>query len=69
MTRRYVDQARANDQPTMYVPIARSLLTLKDSVKVTMKLKFGICYLIAREGMAFKSIHPSMSSRPATVSI
>ena len=59
MTRRYADQAKADNRPiTSYAPIARGLLTLEDSVKATMKLKFDICYLIAREGMAFEKYPP-----------
>ena len=59
MTRRYADQAKADNQPiTSYAPIARGLLTLEDSVKATMKLKYDICYLIAREGMAFEKYPP-----------
>ena len=55
MTRLYTDQAKANKQPiTSYAPIARGLLTLEDSVKATMKLKFDVCYLMAKEGMAFE---------------
>ena len=49
------DHAKAAKQPiSTYAPIARSLLNLEASVKAKMKRKFDICYLMAKEGMAFE---------------
>ena len=50
-----VDHAKAAKQPvSTYAPIARSLLNLEASVKAKMKRNFDICYLMAKEGMAFE---------------
>jgi len=50
-----VDTAKAENQPiATYAPIARSFLRLQESVRAKMKLKFDICYLMAKEGMAFE---------------
>jgi len=47
-------QAKASNQPlTSYSPIARCLSTLDVGQKAKMKHKFEICYVIAREGVAF----------------
>ena len=47
--------AKARDEPVeYYAPIARSLLRMEDdSEKEKLKRKFEICYVLAREGIAF----------------
>ena len=48
-------QARASNEPvTSYAPIARSLLMLEESERVRMRRKFDLCYLMAKEGVAFE---------------
>ena len=48
-------QARANKEPgTSYAPIARSLLMLEESERGRMRRKFDLCYLMAKEGIAFE---------------
>ena len=48
------ERARALDTPTTsYAPIARALMQLDEREKVRMKHKFEICYVLAREGIAF----------------
>ena len=48
------DSAKARDEPVeSYAPIARSLLRMDDSEKEKLKRKFEICYVLAREGIAF----------------
>ena len=42
----------------MYAPIARSLLVLDDREKEKIKRKFEICYVLAREGIAFLKYPP-----------
>lgn len=60
MRRLAVDNAKAaNQSVATYAPIARSFLRLEESVKTKMKLKFDICYLMAKEGMAFEK-YPSL---------
>ena len=45
-------QARANKEPvTSYAPIAHSLLM---SERGRMRCKFDLCYLMAKEGIAFE---------------
>ena len=49
------EAAKASNLPvTSYSPIARSLLTMDQSVRSRMAKKFYICYVMAKEGMAFK---------------
>ena len=46
--------AKATNQPVeSYAPIARCLLVMDATQKVRMMHKFEICYVIAREGLAF----------------
>ena len=46
--------AKATNQPiTTYSPIASSLLTMDETVNKRMMKKFEICYLLAKEGIAF----------------
>ena len=48
-------QARARQEPiTSYAPIARSLLVLEESERGRMRRKFDLCYLMAKEGIAFE---------------
>ena len=48
------DSAKARDEPVeLYAPIARSLLRMDDSEKEKLKRKFEICYVLAREVIAF----------------
>ena len=48
------DSAKARNEPVeSYAPIASSLLRMEDSEKEKMKRKFEICYVLAREGVAF----------------
>ena len=48
------NHAKAQGKPVeTYAPIARSLLVLDDSEKRKMTRKFEICYVLAREGLAF----------------
>ena len=48
------DQARHNNESvTSYSPIVRSLLKMDDATRGRMKRKFDICYVMAKEGIAF----------------
>ena len=48
-------QAKASNEPvTSYAPIARSLLMLEESDRVRMRNKFNMCYLMAKEGIAYE---------------
>ena len=48
------DNTKARNEPVeSYAPIARSLQHMEDSEKEKMKRKFEICYVLAREGVAF----------------
>ncbi len=48
-------QAKSSSQPvTSYAPIAKSLLNLGDTDKARLRRKFDICYMMAKEGMAFE---------------
>ena len=48
-------QARARNEPvTSYAPIARSLLMLDECKRGRMRRKFDLCYLMAKEGIAFE---------------
>ena len=48
------NHAKAQGKPVeTYAPIARSLLVLDDSEKRKMTRTFDICYVLAREGLAF----------------
>ena len=59
------DSARIQNKPVeSYAPIARSLLVLDDREKEKIKRKFEICYVLAREGIAFlKSFHALAESQ------
>ena len=47
--------ARAASAPiTSYAPIARSLLVMDEAVHARMKKKFDICYVMAKESLAFR---------------
>lgn len=47
-------RAKAQGKPVeSYAPVARSLLVLDDREKRKMARKFEICYVLAREGLAF----------------
>ena len=60
MRRLAVDNAKvANQSIATYAPIDKSFLNLQTSVKAKMKIKFDICYLMAKEGMAFEKF-PSL---------
>lgn len=39
---------------TMYAPIAKSLLVIDKSLEEKMGNKFNICYVLAKENMAFQ---------------
>ena len=55
MTRIRAEAAKASNLPiTSYSPIARSLLTMDETVLGCMKRKFDICYVMAKESMAFR---------------
>ena len=47
------DQARHNESVTSYSPIAHSLLKMDDTTRGRMKRKFDICYVMAKEAIAF----------------
>ena len=48
-------QARARKEPvTSYATIARSLLMLDETERGRMRRKFDLCYLLAKEGIAFE---------------
>ena len=54
MGRLRVEQATAAKAPvTTYAPIARSLLTIDKTVQDKVKKKFDICFVMAKENMAF----------------
>lgn len=53
---------KASNQPIKtYSPIARSLLTMDETTQKRMERKFDICYVMAKESMAFKK-YPSLYS-------
>ena len=55
MSRLRTAQARASNEPvTSYAPIARSLLILNEPERGRMRRKFDVCYLMAKEGIAFE---------------
>ena len=55
MVRTCVEAAKATNQPiTSYSPITRSLMRMDDQVMERMKKKFDICYIMAKEGIAFR---------------
>ena len=46
--------AKAKSIPIVsYSPLARSLMTLNSQEKARLMKKFDICYVLAREGIAF----------------
>ena len=48
------DQARASDEPvTSFSPIARCLMQMDETAKNRTMRKFDICYVMAKEGIAF----------------
>ena len=48
------DLAKANNEPVMsFSTIARSLMNMDTATRERMKRKFDICYVMAKEGMAF----------------
>ena len=50
-----VEAAKDTNQPiTSYSPIARSLLRMDDQVIERMNKKFDICYVMTKEGLAFR---------------
>ena len=54
------DLAKANNQSvTSYSPIARCLMNMDATTRERMKRKFGICYVMAKEGIAF-SKYPAL---------
>ena len=53
-------QAKASGEPvTSYAPIARALLMLDEPERARMRRKFDVCYLMAKEGIAFEKF-PSL---------
>jgi hypothetical protein len=49
------NEAKAMKKPvTTYAPIATSLLVMDKSLEKKMGKKFDICYLLAKENMAFR---------------
>ena len=49
------DQAKARNKPiTSYAPIARSLLVMDKTLEEKMCKKFDICYVLAKENLAFR---------------
>ena len=60
MTRVRAAAARAaNVSITNYAPIARSISVMDEAVQARMKKKFDICYVIAKESLAFRK-YPSL---------
>ena len=54
------DLAKSNNQSvTSYSPIARSLMNMDATTRERMKRKFDICYVMAKEGIAF-SKYPAL---------
>ena len=50
----HIDSTKARNEPIeSYTPIASSMLRMEDSEKEKMKQKLEICYVLAREGIAF----------------
>jgi hypothetical protein len=41
-----------------YAPIVKSLVVLDDALKAKLKAKFEICYVLAKEGLAFVKYAP-----------
>ena len=61
-TRYRIEQSKSACVPiTTYSPIARSLLTMDKFTLEKMERKFDMCYLLAKEGMAFKK-YPALYS-------
>jgi len=55
MSHLHAEQARARQESvTSYGPIAYSLLILDESERERMQRKFNLCYLMAKEGIAFE---------------
>jgi hypothetical protein len=51
------DEAKAMKKPvTTYAPIAKSLLVMDKSLEEKMGKEFDICYLLAKENMAYSKI-------------
>ena len=54
------DQAKAKNEPvTSFSPVARCLMNMDAATKERKKCKFDICYVMAKEGMAF-SKYPAL---------
>jgi len=52
-------QARASRTPVVqYAPIARALSMLSDVDRARMRKKFDVCYVMAKEGIAFEKFVP-----------
>ena len=61
---------KASGQPvSTYSPIAQGLLVMDETVQARMKKKFDICYILAKEGLAFKSIQLSVNLKLVMASI
>ena len=55
MSRLRAAQTKASNEPiTSYAPIVRSLLMLNEPERGRMRRKFDMCYLMAKEGIAFE---------------
>ncbi len=55
MSHLHAAQGRASNEPvTSYPPIARALLMLDEPERARMRRKFDVCYLMAKEGIAFE---------------
>ena len=54
MTYLKAELAKANNEPAVsFSPITRSLMNMDATTKERMKRKFDICYVMAKEGIAF----------------
>ena len=55
MSHLHTAQAKASSEPvTSYAPIVRALLMLDKPERARMRCKFDVCYLMAKEGIAFE---------------
>ncbi len=55
MTQLRAEQAKATNAPvTSYAPIAQSLLTIDKTAQERMMKKFDLCFVMAKENMAFR---------------
>ena len=54
---------KANNQPiTSYSPVARCLLAIQVPERVRIRCKFDLCYMMAKEGIAFEK-YPALALR------